>query len=115
MTDYESATIFRERKSSSPKRSIVDKYQYESGLTMRHGAVSICGDKEDTVMEHEQHMALKYSDIESIISNPICCGYLLQFCEAQHNSENVRFFLEVDEFRDMFAVDKDKVNLPLVP
>lgn len=103
MAEYENTTIFREReRERSPKRN----NQYESGHTVRHGVPA--GEKDEYVLEREHQTSLKYSSIESVISNPICCGYLLQFCEAQHNSENVRFFLEVDEFRDMFAADKDK-------
>jgi hypothetical protein len=50
----------------------------------------------------------KYSTIESLIANPICRGYLLQFSESQFNSENLNFVSEVDRFRDIFfAVDKD--------
>lgn len=48
-----------------------------------------------------------HNTIESLIGNPICCGYLLKFCESQFNSENLNFLLEVDEFRDTFAVDID--------
>ena len=48
-----------------------------------------------------------HNTIESLIGNPICCGYLLKFCESQFNSENLNFLLEVDDFRDTFAVDVD--------
>ena len=48
-----------------------------------------------------------HNSIESLIGNPICCGYLLKFCESQFNSENLKFLLEVDEFRDSFGVDID--------
>jgi hypothetical protein len=49
-----------------------------------------------------------YTSIHSLISNPICRGFLLQFCESQYNSENLNFVSEVIRFRDIFfAVDKD--------
>ena len=102
MTDYESVTVF-----SPCKRSFAEKFQYESGHTIRQGIASSV-DKDDTVYERELSAAIHYSNIDTLVSNPLCCGYLLQFCEAQHNSENVRFYLEVDEYRDMYAADKDK-------
>lgn len=49
----------------------------------------------------------KYATIESLIGHPICCGYLLKFCQSEYNAENLNFLLEVDEFRDSFVVDVD--------
>ena len=105
MTEYENTTVFRDKL---PKTSYTSKCQYEAGHTQRHGIPSVVEKDELATLELERKTASKYMKMESVISNPLCCGYLLQFCEAQHNSENVRFFLEVDEFRDMFAADKDK-------
>lgn len=103
LTDYESVTVF-----SPSKRSLADRFQYESGHTVRQGNVNSSGDKDETTVEREPSAMMYYANMDILVSNPLCCGYLLQFCEAQHNSENVRFYLEVDEYRDMFAPDKEK-------
>lgn len=109
MIDLESCQVFREKPQPQPKmrRGCSDLYQCEMGNVTRLAVSSSC-EMEELVLESEIIAAVKYSNIETVIMNPLCCGYLLQFCEGQHNSENVRFFLEVDEFRDMFAADKDK-------
>ncbi|CEG35162.1 regulator of g-protein signaling 6-like isoform x1 [Plasmopara halstedii] len=39
-------------------------------------------------------------DIDDIISNPISCGYLLDFCQKQYCAENLNFFMAVDKFKD---------------
>jgi Regulator of G protein signaling domain len=49
----------------------------------------------------------KYLTIQSLISHPICCGYLLQFCQSEYNAESLSLILEVDELRDTFASDQD--------
>ncbi|KAF1795842.1 RGS domain [Phytophthora cactorum] len=38
--------------------------------------------------------------IDDIISNPISCGYLLDFCQKQYCAENLNFFMAVDKFKD---------------
>jgi hypothetical protein len=48
----------------------------------------------------------KYITIKSLISHPICCGYLKEFCISQYNEESLNFVLQVDEIRDLFLVDK---------
>jgi hypothetical protein len=48
----------------------------------------------------------KYVTIQSIISHPICCGYLKDFCMSQYNDESLNFVLQVDELRDLFLIDK---------
>mmetsp|Transcript_23153 Transcript_23153/g.23364 ORF Transcript_23153/g.23364 Transcript_23153/m.23364 type:complete len:377 (-) Transcript_23153:285-1415(-) len=37
---------------------------------------------------------------EYILENAIPCGYLLKFCNIEHNSENLRFAMEVEEFKE---------------
>ena len=49
----------------------------------------------------------KYLTIQSLISHPICCGYLLQFCQSEYNAESLSLILEVDDLRDTFAADQD--------
>ena len=49
----------------------------------------------------------KYMTIQSLISHPICCGYLLQFCRSEYNAESLSLILEVDELRDTFGADND--------
>lgn len=39
-------------------------------------------------------------EIDDIISNPISCGYLLDFCQKQYCAENLNFFMAVDKFKD---------------
>eukprot|EP01038_Epipyxis_sp_PR26KG_P004350 gene4350-6154_t len=43
--------------------------------------------------------------IEQIVQDPLRCGFLLAFCEKNYCSENIRFVMEVDKFRDHFASD----------
>ncbi|KAG1687010.1 hypothetical protein DVH05_005750 [Phytophthora capsici] len=38
--------------------------------------------------------------IDDIISNPVSCGYLLDFCQKQYCAENLNFFMAVDKFKD---------------
>ncbi len=38
------------------------------------------------------------------IENPLHCGYLLSFCSHEYSSENVRYLIEVDKFRDLIRV-----------
>lgn len=49
----------------------------------------------------------KYSTIQSLIGHPICCGYLLLFCQREYNAESLSLVLEVDELRDTFSSDND--------
>ena len=37
------------------------------------------------------------------IDNPIRCGYLHAFCEFEYNSENIKFLIAIDQFRDNLA------------
>jgi Regulator of G protein signaling domain len=107
MADLESGNIFRDKISPRMCKNYNERYQRESSNMSRVPSGSN-SEKIEWLVENEINAAIKYANIEAVILNPLCCGYLLQFCEGQHNSENVRFFLEVDEFRDMFAADKDK-------
>ena len=61
-----------------------------------------------TKLEHQNNVRRKYPTICDMINHPICCGFLLQFCESQHSAENLYFIREVDEFRDLFSVDNEK-------
>ena len=61
-----------------------------------------------TKLEHQNNVRRKYPTISDMINHPICCGFLLQFCESQHSAENLYFIREVDEFRDLFSVDDEK-------
>lgn len=38
--------------------------------------------------------------IDDIISNPISCGYLLDFCQKGFCAENLNFFMAVDKYKD---------------
>eukprot|EP01041_Mallomonas_annulata_P010736 gene10736-22430_t len=37
---------------------------------------------------------------EYILGHSISCGYLLQFCNSEHNAENLNFAMEIDKFKD---------------
>lgn len=50
---------------------------------------------------------------EYLVRNPICCGYLLKFCKAEHNDENIQFILAVDSFRDSLKTDKKLWRQPM--
>jgi hypothetical protein len=48
------------------------------------------------------------ADLESIhdlIHDPICSGYLFNYCAAVFCSENIRFVMEIDRFKDYFQSD----------
>lgn len=45
--------------------------------------------------------------IESFIHNPIRCGFLYAYCEENYCSENIKFAMEIDKFRDFMAADID--------
>lgn len=46
------------------------------------------------------------SKVESLLNQPIQCGFLLAFCQAQHCAENVSFAIEIDRCKDYFALDR---------
>eukprot|EP00596_Hydrurales_sp_CCMP1899_P000528 CAMPEP_0119038058 /NCGR_PEP_ID=MMETSP1177-20130426/6740_1 /TAXON_ID=2985 /ORGANISM="Ochromonas sp, Strain CCMP1899" /LENGTH=529 /DNA_ID=CAMNT_0007000133 /DNA_START=135 /DNA_END=1721 /DNA_ORIENTATION=+ len=58
-------------------------------------------------LEHQNNIRKKYADIDAIINHPICCGYLLHFCNIQFCAENLNFVCEVHRFQDLFAIDTD--------
>lgn len=60
-----------------------------------------------TALEHQNNIRKKYSSIESIIEHPICCGYLMKYCENQHNSESLSIVNDIDEYRELFSGDGD--------
>ena len=61
--------------------------------------------KSTTALEHLSNIRSKYSTVKATIEHPICCGFLLKFCESQHNSEILSFILDVIEYREMFLED----------
>jgi hypothetical protein len=61
--------------------------------------------KSAAALEHQNNIRKKYADIDVIINHPICCGYLLNFCNIQFCAENLNFVCEVHRFQDLFAVD----------
>jgi hypothetical protein len=61
--------------------------------------------KSAAALEHQNNIRKKYADIDIIINHPICCGYLLNFCNIQFCAENLNFVCEVHRFQDLFAVD----------
>lgn len=52
------------------------------------------------------HKSLTHPDsVDPLIENPITCGFLLAFCESQYSAENLRYLMEIDRYRDDFAMD----------
>ena len=47
------------------------------------------------------------SILMTILQDPIQCGYLLQFCTLEYNSENLCFIMMVSRFRDAICQDVD--------
>lgn len=50
----------------------------------------------------------KTANLESVndlIHDPICAGFLFKHCEAHYCSENIRFVIEVDKYRDFFLTE----------
>lgn len=47
----------------------------------------------------------KLSNMTHLMHYPISAGFLFRFCEAQYCSENMRFIMEVDRYRDLFRID----------
>eukprot|EP00638_Chattonella_subsalsa_P015838 CAMPEP_0117823386 /NCGR_PEP_ID=MMETSP0949-20121206/4249_1 /TAXON_ID=44440 /ORGANISM="Chattonella subsalsa, Strain CCMP2191" /LENGTH=701 /DNA_ID=CAMNT_0005662955 /DNA_START=37 /DNA_END=2139 /DNA_ORIENTATION=+ len=43
-----------------------------------------------------------FADLNSIVEDPIACGYLRAFCQLEHNAENLDFWIEVDRFKDVY-------------
>lgn len=39
-------------------------------------------------------------ELENVLENPMCCGFLLRFCEDEYNAENLHFIMAVDKFKD---------------
>jgi hypothetical protein len=50
--------------------------------------------------------------VEYILSDPICCGFLLKFSESQYNSENVHFIMVVAAFKETILAS-DSTTWPL--
>lgn len=43
--------------------------------------------------------------ISNLIHEPICSGFLYKYCEDHYCSENIKFIIEVDKFRDYFLAE----------
>ena len=62
--------------------------------------------KSATALEHQNNIRKKYTRIKDILQHPVCIGFLLHFCETQHNSENLCFIRDVEEYREIFSEEK---------
>ena len=58
-----------------------------------------------TAYEHKNNIKKKYFTIDELLQHPICLSYLMKFCKIQHNSENLSFLTDVDEYREIFNGD----------
>ena len=61
--------------------------------------------KSAAALEHQNNVRKKYSEILSLVSHPVCYGFLLHFCEIQHCDENLSFIRAVDEYHSIFSAD----------
>lgn len=62
--------------------------------------------KSATALEHQNNIRKKYTKIQDILQHPACCGFLLHFCETEHNSENLCFIRDVEEYREIFSEER---------
>ena len=58
-----------------------------------------------TAYEHKNNIKKRYFTIDELLQHPICSSYLMKFCRIQHNSENLSFLRDVDEYREIFQGD----------
>lgn len=58
-------------------------------------------------IEHQSNVRKKYNTIHSLTAHPICCGFLMTFCENEHNAENLSFIRDINEYRELFRYDTD--------
>jgi Regulator of G protein signaling domain len=56
-------------------------------------------------IEHQNNIRKKYSTIHDLTAHPICCGFLMSFCENEHNSENLSFIRDINEYRELYRDD----------
>ena len=63
--------------------------------------------KSALALEHQYNIRKKYFTIDDLVGNPLCYGFLLEYCQKQHNSENLIFLRDVDEYRKLFSTDMD--------
>ena len=97
------------RPSYHEAQSIASGKSNGSISISRQPAVPVVDDVLRGFTEYENSIKRNYMTIDALISHPICCGYLLLFCTSQFNAENLRFILDVDDFRDLFLVDPANV------
>jgi len=53
-----------------------------------------------------QDRGAKLDSISDLIHEPICSGFLFKYCEEYYCSENIRFVMEVDKYRDFFLPEQ---------
>lgn len=63
--------------------------------------------KHASSIEHQNNVRKKYSTIHNLTAHPICCGFLMTFCENEHNAENLSFIRDINEYRELFRYDTD--------
>jgi len=52
------------------------------------------------------------STMIAMLQDPVQCGYLLRYCQARHNSENLCLMMMVSRLRDALAADSDAWTSP---
>ena len=67
----------------------------EHSLSIHESNASLSGFKPDRSVNLES--------IHDLIHEPICSGFLFKYCEAFYCSENIRFVMEVDKYKDYFS------------
>ncbi|KAJ1438379.1 hypothetical protein B484DRAFT_477170 [Ochromonadaceae sp. CCMP2298] len=53
---------------------------------------------------HELQSEGPVRSIERLVHEPLGSGYLYRFCQSQYCTENMSFLIEVDKYRDLFAL-----------
>lgn len=69
----------------------------EQSLSIHDSNASLSGFKPDRNVNLES--------IHDLIHEPICSGFLFKYCEAFYCSENIRFVMEVDKYKDFFSTE----------
>ena len=73
---------------------------YESVHRDARSAVNHAALKDGTTLSTEMRSAAHW------LTRPIDCGYLLAFSRTEYNSENVRFLMAMENFKDHMDMDR---------
>jgi hypothetical protein len=78
----ETSSIHRDKHSINQRPSSHQSaYNYASGQSQKRLSLDP-NDRNESENERNALLKEKYSTIQSLIGHPICCGYLLQYCQV---------------------------------